>query len=218
MKNFKQINQELKKAIIEGPTFSDKSRFQLEKFVIGANKGEAREYRQLLLQINEKSVALNKSEIRRKKIKAEIGYLNEQLTSESNQYKKTMLECDIEDKILDLEQEEKLIMDAAVEFSTMYSIFTNMPKFTAEEFEQNELEYWKNRLIKDAQLQVLERGTIEAGTAKALNQMGFNPLQLQVEIKTVNQLESMAASDNILKIMAPIQNSLSEPMTGEKEK
>lgn len=214
-KTFQDIVEEIQQASMEGPTFSDKSRFQLEKFVIGVHGHEARQYRAVLLEINQKTIALKKAQIRRKRIKSEIDRLSEEFDKEKDQYKKVAIECDIEDKALDLETEEKLILDAATEFKDMYSIFKQLPKFTAEQFETCEIEYWKHRLIKDAQLQVLERGAIESGTAKSLHQIGYNPIQVQAEMRLINQSENDAS---LLRIVAANNTEKLTDSSNDEEK
>lgn len=183
------IIKELEEAIKNGPTFGQ-SFFQTGNFVINKHQSAGRSYRQVLMEINTRVTALKKAEVSVKRINAEINKLNKKLNNCSDIDEKTIIECDIEDKQIDLSNQEKLVNDSIAECNYLYEIFKQMPKMSHEEFEKEEQNYWKNRLLLDAELSVLASGKIDTGTAAALVQIGVNPLQAQTEIM-INQQESM---------------------------
>lgn len=180
------LDKEIEQAIKEGPTFNQ-SNFQTYTFNIAKHKADARSYRQVLLELNNKYIALKQSRINRKKINAQISMLKRDIEIEKDEYKKIILECDIEERLLGLDVEEKLILDAINECNALYAIFKTLPKCSFDEFEKQEQDYWTKRLTLDAELDILSTGRIGQGTASSLLQIGLNPLQLQLDIATNQQ-------------------------------
>ncbi|MGH7241571.1 MAG: hypothetical protein ACREGB_04710 [Candidatus Saccharimonadales bacterium] len=180
------IERELKAAVMTGPTFSDKSQLQLERFVVGKHSSPGREYRQVLLELTQKLGTLKRSKICRTRTQAEIALLQGKLGVTKNEHRKVILQCDIDEKQIALDYEEKLIADAITECNILYAMFKKYPKLTAAEFEAGELEYWKQRLVLDAQLSIAATGTIDPGTAHALIDVGINPVQALIELRATN--------------------------------
>lgn len=183
------IIKDLEEAIKNGPTFGQ-SFYQTGNFVINKHQSTGRSYRQVLMEINSRVTALKKAEVSVKRINAEISKLNKKASSCADVDEKTIIQCDIEDKQIDLMNQQKLVSDSIAECNYLYEIFKQMPKMSHEDFEKQEGEYWKNRLLLDAELSVLSSGKIDTGTAAALVQIGVNPLQAQIEIM-LNQQDSV---------------------------
>jgi hypothetical protein len=173
-------------ALVDGPTFGQ-SKIQIEKFVVGSHCTSARQYRQLLLYFSEKYTALKKARIRRKKISAELNIIRKEIETLQDQDLRTIQECAYEDMELDLKNEEKLIVDAIAECNFLYTLIESIPKATAEEFEKQELEYWSKRLSGEAQLQLMDRGSIDQGTQKALVDIGINPIEATLKLRLTNE-------------------------------
>jgi hypothetical protein len=183
-----KIEQEIKKATDDGPTFGQ-SHFQTYSFNINKHTTKARQYRQILLELSQKTIALKTARITRKKLNAEISVLKKKFDKTDDIDKKTIVECKIESKQLALEIEEKLIADAIKECNFLYDQFKQYKHVTDEEFEKEELQYWKARLEIDAQLSVLSTGRIDIGTALSLAQIGINPVKLQLEALQLQEAE-----------------------------
>jgi hypothetical protein len=140
-----KIEAEIKKAIDNGPTFGQ-SHFQTHAFNIGKHTTKARQYRQILLELNQKIIALKTARINRKKFTAEINILQMKLNKTADNDERTLVECDIESKQLTLEMEEKLIVDAIKECNYLYDQFKQYKHVTGNNFEEEERLYWKSRL------------------------------------------------------------------------
>lgn len=181
-----KIEEMLKTAMIEGPTFGQ-SRLQWSAFNVNKHESLGRSYRQVLLEINQKLSALKLCRITRKKLDAEIAVLQNSLRWTVFKHKRTIIKCDIESKQLSLEGQEKMIVDCINELNYLWSEFEKMPKISREEFEAQEFEYWKKRFITDAQLQLAARGTVDEGTARSLLDIGLNPVQVILELKQANK-------------------------------
>ena len=203
MENLK-IREEIEKAIMEGPSFG-MSDFQIKTFNIGNHVMKGRSYRQVLLELNDKFMALKKNEIGRKRIKIQISMLEKKIAKEKDKDKKELLQCDLEEKQLDIDNQSKLILDAMNACTTIYNEFKNLPKFTAEEFEKQEKEYWTRRIMRDAELDTIATGRISAGTASSLERLGFNPVQVQVEILVLHD-KTIQKSLGEIKKAAELEN------------
>lgn len=144
--------------------------FQIQKFI--ANEGTPeRAYRTALLQYNAKMRALNECAFRRKRIEVDIDELREKLTAATG-YDQRRLQIDLEEKEYGLEQELKLIEDCVIELKVYEDIINSLPEFTREEFERGELDYWKIRLLHDAELEFNSTGAIGVGTLQSLDKLG----------------------------------------------
>lgn len=182
--NEKELDQKLDKLVQEGPTFGQ-SQFQTEAFVIQKHNQPARAYRQILLELTNKYAALKKARIGLKRSEAKIRLLNKRLERTKDEDRRVLVECDIEDLLVDLKSSEKLVRDAIIECNQLWQALEKSEKFTSEEFEKQELLYWQERLVKDAQLQMAYSGGIEPGTALSLANLGMNPLQVKSELKAL---------------------------------
>lgn len=192
------VLKEIKDAIDNGPTFGMSS-FQVRAFVLGKNKvgsGDARNYRQVLLELSQKLDGLKRYRINLDRINIKIEMLNKRIEKEKNEHKKRLLECDLQDKFLDLESAEKLVKDAIKTCNEMYFYFKQLPSFTEEQFEQAEEQYWIERISNEAQLSVVSTGSIDLGTAQSLQQLGFDPLKTKLEIDQFNKNQILQLTSN----------------------
>lgn len=208
-----EYEKKLKEAIDKGPTFGQ-STFQTHMFAVATHGYDARTYRQVLIELSNKLTALKKCRVRRKKLEAEMKIIEKKIAKQSDPDRRTILECELEDKRIDLDGEEKLIIDAAKEFNYLWAEFEKRPQITSEQFEAEEKEYWKTRIVRQAQLSVAHIGTIDPGTAQALVDMGINPVQAQLELKQQNEMITQQILQLQLKEKQEQLQSLANP---EKE-
>ena len=131
-----------------------------------------RKYRHCLLQVDRKIKALKECEFRRRRIDIDVLEIKEKLTSATG-FEKDKLLIDLEEKEYNLESEIKLIEDAAIELCIYEKLLTDLPKFTREQFELSESEYWKQKLLNDARLEQLSTGTVSVGTLASLEATGL---------------------------------------------
>lgn len=180
-----EIEAKLSKAMLIGPTFGE-SMLQVEAFNINKHGSQERQYRQLLLELDKWYTALKKAELATKKTNAEIELLKEKISKQSNPNKKIILECDLEDKHLDLKISEKRVLDAINLCNFLYAKFEQYPEFTRNDFEKSELAYWRDRFIKEAQLSLVSTGTVNEGLSQSLVSVGINPITMIAELKHLN--------------------------------
>ena len=85
---------------------------------------------------------------------------------------------DLEEAHYRLENEIKLIEDAAIEIKTYENILEKLPDFSREDFENSEREYWERRLLKDAQQELLSTGSVGVGTMKSLEKLDITGVMI----------------------------------------
>lgn len=169
------------------------SGFQIENFISKKETPE-RAYRQIMLEMNDKLIALKQCEFRRKRIEIDIKELDIKIAISSG-FEKQRAEVDLEEKLFTLSIENKLIEDAIIELNIYETLRKKFPQYTRQEFESSEYDYWKNRLLGEAKAQYLSSGRIDHGTLMTLEKINISVVkdeknQLEVIIKPINQLES----------------------------
>ncbi len=151
------------------------SQFQIQNFIANQESPE-RTYRNVLLQLNQKIDAMQACVFRRKRKEIELEEKKEALgisLARSIEFEARKLQIDIDEIEYGLQNEIKLIEDCAVEIATYQSILATLPEFTREQFETSEKEYWKRRLVFDAQDELNSSGMVGIGTLKSLRQLNM---------------------------------------------
>lgn len=181
------VKEFLDKALKDGPSL-DRSDFQIQKFVIEKHGTGARAYRQILLEFSDRFRTLQKARIRRERLNLKLAELEAKYEKSKSPY----IKLDIEEKIIDRDHEDKLVMDAIHICNLLWAALEKSKKYTRAEAEAEENTYWEQRLIGDAELQVLSKGTIDPGTSQSLGYIGVNPVDVQISLAhQLKQIESI---------------------------
>lgn len=175
------------------------SQFQIEKLNIGSQFGDARKYRQCLLEINNKLMAAEENKFREKRCEVDIEEIKAKLETETDLFQKKRLKIDLEEKESGLRNVVKLKNDLLYEVSTYYSILKKLPKFTREEFEKSELSHWQNTFISQAKAQINQSGAIQEGLAMSMQQLGMEPTNEQVVLKINKNIQEKSFLEHIQK-------------------
>jgi hypothetical protein len=158
----------------------NRSSYQLEKFVIGQHHSPEMQYNQLVIEASGLIDTIKETELRIKKIQAECEELRE------TGKKSDAIEADI--KELAIEGLELHLIGSQRELNHLQMLFDEFPKFTREEIEAAQQDYWETRLTRVAQLQMLSRqGGVDWAQLEAIYQVGVLPNALEA-IPTMNQL------------------------------
>jgi hypothetical protein len=145
-----------------------RSRYQLEKFVIGQHHSPEMQYYQLTLEAAGLISTIKETELRIEKVKAEAEELRE------TGKKSDAIEAKI--KELSLEDLELHLIGSRRELAHLEMLFEEFPKFTREEIEAAQQSYWETRLTRVAQLQMLSReGGVDWAQLEAIYQTGGLP-------------------------------------------
>jgi hypothetical protein len=128
-------------------TLQSRSRFQIENFVIGQHDTPEMQYYQTCQELIGLDSALRETSLRIKKLKAEI----EELLATGK--KVDAVEAEI--KSLSIEALQDSLVGSQRELGILKDIFNKFPKYTRDQIEAAQPEYWKQRLIRVGQLQHL---------------------------------------------------------------
>lgn len=150
-----------------------RSVFQLKNFVIDKQYTEEMRYYQTLIELQSMYFTIKKVLLQIEKIKFEIEQL-ENTNSKIDQ-------LDAELKKIDLEQTMILTVGAFREFYALLDILNSFDKkYSREDIEKNQEEYWKKRLISQAEIDVISaQNNISFGNIEAM--IDANLLQKELE-------------------------------------
>lgn len=171
-KKIDQSHVEELKQLMDNVPFGN-SEFQIKQFVSSQETPE-RKYRNALLQAKSKIQALEETKYKRDLLEVDLRELEEKLSVETNPHEKRRHEINLKYKRQQLDDQMKLIADAIFELSAYKQIIDSLPKFSREQFEQAELNYWQQRLLNDAKREYLAGNRVEKGTLESLNKVGIN--------------------------------------------
>ena len=151
------------------------SEYMIKKFVL-AKEGNARVYRQCLLEYNKKYKALKEAEFRRR-------YLNwyvPKLKLLARIIPLTPLLVFLDRKKHLLMVEDMLIHDAIQEVKAYEAALRQCKQYTREEFEAEEHGYYKTKFLKAAQKDVLSRASgINAGLLESAEKVFGDEMDIE---------------------------------------
>jgi len=128
-----------------------RSRFQMEKFVVGQHDTPEQQYKQTLLEIQSLIYTIKVSKLELKKSQITIDRLR--ATGDP------IDEIDAQIKEIGLEQTNLVMVGAERELKDLVEIWESFEhKYTYEELEDLQPEYWKARLTRQAQLEAIGSG------------------------------------------------------------
>ena len=159
-----------------------RSRFQLEKFVVGQHDTLEAQYKQTLLEIQKLIHTIKIVTLQLKKQTIEI----DRLRNEQDEIKT------IDAEIVEVEQEQTCLalIGAKKELKDLLQIWDSFPeKYTHEQLENNQADYWDLRLTRQAQLEALgQDGKVGWSSLDSLRQIGkLKPSEIEtVEQKEIN--------------------------------
>lgn len=147
-------------------TYLNRSKYQMERFVIGQHHMPEMQYRQLLLEASGLYEALRESELKIAKAEAEA----EELRATGK--KSDEIEAQIkENRIPSLERH---LLTTRRELQQLEELFERYPKYTLEEIEAAQEQYWEERLLRTAHFQALT-GSLSWAQVEAIWQAGILP-------------------------------------------
>tara|TARA_Y100000310_G_scaffold327307_1_gene393443 strand:- start:2337 stop:2951 length:615 start_codon:yes stop_codon:yes gene_type:complete len=134
----------------------------------------ARRVRHILLQLKQSRDALFSAGIKIRKYSIQIEQLKEKIEEELDPHKIDLMQLKIEEKIYHVKSSTILISDTISEVKNYLNELDTLPKFNREEFEKEELNYWHDRILKDAENQIDSMNTINEGTIQTLRKLGYS--------------------------------------------
>jgi hypothetical protein len=156
-----------------------RSDFQLEKFVINQHPTKEMQYFQCVLELQTIYYDIKRMELEVKKSEIEIARLR--ATGDE------IDEIDAQMKELGLEQVRLRGVSQLRELETLLNILKTFPRYTREEIENGQAEYWNIRLHKQAELQRISATPNEAAHLESLIQIGALEYKLPQEAQIENE-------------------------------
>lgn len=143
-----------------------RSAYQLEKFVIGQHDTAEMRYRQILIEAQDLIYKIKLGEINLAKTKLEI----DQLTKNGTEL--SLLEA--AEKQLHYDYGLIVLQGSKKELEILKALFDKYEKYTPEEIEQNQAEYWAKRLGRQAEIDRAAASTgISSGNLASLINAGI---------------------------------------------
>lgn len=143
-----------------------RSKFQLERFVVGQHPTIEMQYYQTLIELQNLITNQKLAEINLKKQQIKISRLR--ATQDE------LDELEAQELEIGLDQTKTAMIGNEREIEHLISIWESFPiKFTRDEIESAQLSYWKARLTNNAEAQILSNNTISAPHLETMKQAGI---------------------------------------------
>lgn len=156
--------EEIEKAIAE--IQQPRSRFQLERFVLGQHATPEMQYYQTCLELQDLIFNYKMADLKVKKVKAKIKKLRS-TGDEVNEIKAQEME-------LGLQQTMLAVIGAEREIAHLIDIWNSFEhKYTREEIEQAQPDYWKLRLTNNAKAMIMGGGGVNPAHIESMEQAGI---------------------------------------------
>jgi hypothetical protein len=128
-----------------------RSRFQLERFVVGQHDTPEMRFYQLCIELQDMEYKLANATLEVRKSEVQIARLR------ATGDEVDAIDADL--KALGLEQTRLVMIGAEREVAILREMFAASPKFTRDEIEQAQPDYWRARLLRQSEFQVLQART-----------------------------------------------------------
>ena len=140
--------------------------YVIEKFVVGQHDTIEMQFSQCVLEIQIKVANLKRAKLGKRKIEIQIKELEDKGTE--------IDQIDADLKRIDLQEQDFAVLGALRELETLYKIYQSFPKkYTREEIDNAQENYWKLRLERQAQQDLQATGRIGVGNSEALRQINL---------------------------------------------
>ena len=165
---------EIERAIAE--IQQPRSRFQIEKFVLGQHTTPEMQYYQICLELQDMIAKYQQAEIAVKKQELKI----KRLRSTGDE----MDELKAKEKEIGLRQTKLAMIGAERELNHLIEIWASFEKkYTREEIEEAQPKYWQKRLTKNAEAMLMSGSGVNPAHIEAMEQAGV----LQQLIESVKE-------------------------------
>tara|TARA_Y100000034_G_scaffold61792_1_gene75015 strand:+ start:17 stop:547 length:531 start_codon:yes stop_codon:yes gene_type:complete len=141
-----------------------RSRYQLVHFVIGQHDTPEMRFYQLCLELQDMGYKLRTAQLSVRKTEIEIARLLE--TGDE------LDAIEAEEKQVGLEQTQIVMRGAERELAVLTDLFDESQKFTRDEIEHAQPEYWEKRLTRQTNLQIMSGG-VQWAQLDSMRQIGM---------------------------------------------
>lgn len=166
----------------------------LRRFVVGAQSIDhpAQGWAQCVLELSIKYNAIRRAEIQAQIIALDM---EEELAKDTPRGR-----LEAAKRTIDLEEQNAAQLGAEREFASLYAIYQEFPqRYTREQLDAAQVEYWQNRIGRQAQQDQESRQTgIGAGNLEAMRELGLSSATNLKEIAAVEQRYLEAGKQRLL--------------------
>jgi hypothetical protein len=163
-----------------------RTEYAIKHFVVGQHDTSEQQYLQCVLEMQIKYDNIRRAQLNKKKVLLKIANLEKENTEESL--------IDAELAKIDLQEQDRALLGALREFKVLYDIYEASPKYTREQIDQGQPEYWRRRLTRQAEQEQGATGRIGAGNLEAIRQMTQPVALLTAENATPKAIEDHVKS------------------------
>jgi hypothetical protein len=163
-----------------------RSAYQIEKFVLGQHDTDEMRYYQCVLELQQLYYTIKRASLDIKKTEIEI----ERLRKTGDEID----EIDAQVKELGLEQTRAVSVGAFREFDTLLKLLETFPKYTRQQIDEAQPEYWRLRLTRQYEL---------AGSTNTANQAAH--------------LDSLLQIGAVVREVTPLTNEPTKELQGENK-
>jgi len=168
--------------------------YVLEKFVVGQHDTEQQQYAQCVLEMQVKYDNIRRAKLNKRKLEIKIAELEEKNT-ELDQIEADLIK-------IDLQEQDRAMLGALREFEYLYKIWQSFSKkYTRQELDANQDQYWKLRLQRQAYQDVQSTGRVGVGNHEALRQIGMATVP---ELNHVREVEKKYLESGDLKCLVVV--------------
>lgn len=157
-----------------------RSKFQIEKFVIDSQDTSEMQYVQCINELQAIYYNLKKDSLRVKQMELKIKKLKE------SEDENDLIEAEILE--IGLEQARVLAVGQFRELDILMQILDKYPRYSREEIESKQPEYWHKRLTR--QFQTTQIGGNNAGNLEALINIGQAQIELPENASNIKYIEN----------------------------
>lgn len=169
--------------------------YVLDKFVVGQHDTDETRYSQCVLELQVKYDNIRRAKLNKKKILIKI----EGLEKKGGEI--DLIDADL--MRIDLEEQDRAMLGALREFEALYKIWQSFPKkYTRQELDGNQPEYWHLRLQRQANQDLQATGRIGVGNHEALRQIGKTTAPELEHVKEVEKKYLEIGDAKVLIVVA----------------
>lgn len=151
-----------------------RSNFALKHFVVGMHDMPGRQRQQAVLELQIKMFNIRRGQLAERETLAKKRKAEKDLESEDI-YIREMAQIEIERCDVDIAELKLARIGAAREAEYLLAILDALPRYTYEDYQREEAQYWRARLSRQALQDMKAMGTVSAGNQEAIRQMFREP-------------------------------------------
>lgn len=173
-----------------------RSDFALKHFVVGMHDTPGRQRMQAVLELQIKMFNIRRVQLEEKKLHIERRR-QQGIVKGWNTFKRSLAEIEIERIDIDLADMNLARLGAIREAKCLLAILDNLPKYTYEQLQEEEVLYWQARLSRQALTDLKSMGTIGVGNAEAIMQMFRELGSREVQFLPMESLKAIGKLEDV---------------------